>query len=206
MRSAKLSTGEIGEKKSVTVLFADLVGFTPLCEQLEPTVLLRILNGYFERMSGVIGERNGYVSTLIGDGLLALFGAMHPNPWQVNDAVHAALAMRAALEEYNAGLAEQDLPPLSVGIGVHAGTGVAGLVGSRRRREFAFVGRTVNVAARVQDLTRVLDADIIVTEALRESLDPSFRLRALPETRVKGLASPLELHAVLGHDGPGAAA
>jgi adenylate cyclase len=196
-------TADIGEKKQVTVLFADLVGFTALSEQLEPSVLLRVLNGYFEQMSGTIAEHDGYVSTLIGDGLLALFGAMHPNPWQANDAVHAALAMRVALADYNQHLAAEALPPLSIGIGVHSGSGVAGLVGSRQRREFAFVGRTVNVAARVQDLTRTLGAEIIVTEAVRQSLDPAFELRPLPETMAKGLADPLELHAVLGRN-PGA--
>jgi class 3 adenylate cyclase len=191
------SSSDIGEKKTVTVLFADLVGFTALSEVVDPPVLLRILNGYFERMSGVISDNNGYVSTLIGDGLLALFGSMHPNPWQINDAVHAAQAMRGALTEYNAELVADGLPALSIGIGVHSGSGVVGLVGSRQRREFAFVGRTVNIAARVQDLTRRLGADLIVTGAVQSALDPAIPLSPLPATQVKGVAKPLELYAVL---------
>jgi adenylate cyclase len=196
-----IATGsaDSGEKKTVTVLFADLVGFTALSESIEPALLVQVLNGYFERMSQAITDQNGYVSTLIGDGILALFGATTPNPWQENDAVHAAIAMRIALADYNRTLEADGLPTLSIGIGIHRGTGVAGLVGSRQRKEFAFVGRTVNVAARAQDLTRRLGGDIIVTEALRAQLDPRFELRALPDTQVKGVSRPLEIHAVVGY-------
>jgi adenylate cyclase len=185
-----------GEKKEVTVLFADLVGFTALSQQVEPTVLVRILNGYFERMSRAISEHRGHVSTFIGDGILALFGALAPNPWQGNDAVHAALAMRAELEDYNRELAGEGLPTLSVGVGLHRGFGVAGLVGSKDLMEFAFVGRTVNVAARVQELTRQFPADVIVTEALQKTLDPRFVLRELPPTEVKGVSDPIVIFAL----------
>jgi adenylate cyclase len=195
-----IATGgeDMGEKKEVTALFADLVGFTALSESLEPSVLVRILNGYFERMSTAVSDHRGYVSTFIGDGMLAFFGALAPNPWQGNDAVSAALEMRAALADYNRELAGQGLPTLALGIGLHRGEGVMGLVGSRELKEFAFVGRVVNVSARVQGLTRLHDADIIVTETLKRSLDPRFVLRPLPTTRVKGVKQPLELYAVDG--------
>jgi class 3 adenylate cyclase len=105
---------DVGEKKEVTVIFADLVGFTQLAESTPPAVLVEILNGYFERMSRAITAHRGYISTFIGDGLLALFGAIVPNPWQGNDAVHAALAMHGALAEYNEDLASRGLPALSL--------------------------------------------------------------------------------------------
>ena len=110
-------TADIGEKKEVTVLFADLVGFTAMSESTPPTVVVRILNGYFERMSQAITSQRGYVSTFIGDGILALFGSMVPNPWQGNDAVHAALDMRRAVTTYNEELAAEGLPALSLGMG-----------------------------------------------------------------------------------------
>ena len=185
-----------GERKEVTVLFADLVGYTALSEQLEPPVLVRVLNGYFERMSHAISEHRGHVSTFIGDGILALFGALAPNPWQANDAVHAALAMRRELEEYNRELRSEGLPDLAIGVGLHAGTGVVGLVGSKDLMEFAFVGRTVNVAARVQELTRQVPADIILTDSLKSELDPRFLLSDLPQTAVKGVARPLVIYSV----------
>ncbi len=184
------------ERKIVTALFADLVGYTAMSERLEPAVLARVLNGYFQRMSDAIHEHRGHVSTFLGDGILAYFGALQPNPWQCNDAVRAALAMRAAMSEYNVELAREGLPTLAVGIGIHRGPGLAGLVGSRERTEYAFVGRTVNLAARVQALTRTHKVDILVTEALRAELDTRFVLAPMPAEPVKGIAEPVVTYAV----------
>ena len=185
-----------GERKEVTALFADLVGYTSLSERLDPGVLLRILNGYFERMSRAITEHRGHVSALIGDGMLALFGALEPDPWQGDGAVHAALAMRAELVAYNREIEKEGLPPLGIGIGLHRGVGIAGLIGSRDLIQYAFVGRTINVAARVQDLTRYHGVDILVTRELRETLDPRFILRELPPADVRGIAEPVGIFAV----------
>ncbi len=185
-----------GEKKEVTVLFADLVGYTPLSESVDPSVLVQILNGYFERMSRAIADHRGHVSTLIGDGMLAMFGALEPNPWQANDAVHAALAMRRELESYNRELEQDGRAPLSMGVGLHRGIGVAGLVGSRDLIQYAFVGRTINVAARVQELTRLHGVDVLVTREVRSELDPRFLLRELPPAEVRGIAKPVEIFAV----------
>jgi class 3 adenylate cyclase len=185
-----------GERKEVTVLFADLVGFTPLAERVDPALLVRILNGYFERMSGAISEHQGHISTLMGDGILALFGAVEANPWQSNDAMHAALAMRAALANYNRELAADGLPTLTLGVGVHRGVGVAGLVGSQDLVQFTVVGSTVNIAARVQDLTRAHGVDILATQPVRAALDPRFTLRALPPTSLRGIAEPVQIWAV----------
>ena len=187
---------EHGERKEATTLFADLVGFTTLSESIEPDVLVRILNGYFERMSRAITEHRGHISTFIGDGILALFGALQPNPWQANDAVHAALAMREELANYNRELAAEGLPTLSVGIGLHRGSGVAALVGSRDLTQFTFVGRIVNLAARVQDLTRQFGVDILLTRAVKDTLDARFALRELPATSVRGIEGDVEIFAV----------
>jgi adenylate cyclase len=184
------------ERKVVTALFADLVGFTEMRERLEPAVLARVLNGYFQRKSDAIHEHRGHVSTFLGDGILAYFGALQPNPWQCNDAVRAVLAMRAAMREYNVELAREGLPPLAVGIGIHRGAGLAGMIGSRERMEYGFVGRTVNLAARVQGLTRTHRVDILVTEALRPDLDARFVLAPMPAETVKGIAEPVVTYAV----------
>jgi adenylate cyclase len=175
-----------GERKEVTALFADLVGFTALSERLEPDTLVRVLNGYFERMSRAITEHRGHVSTFIGDGILALFGALQPNPWQANDAAHAALAMREELAAYNRELEEQQLPTLGFG--------------GRDLMQFTFVGRTVNLAARSQALTRVHDTDILLTGAAREALDPRFKIRELPATEVRGIVESVAIFALDGFD------
>ena len=152
-----------------------------------------------------MNERPTYkVTELLGDGIVAYFGALQPNPWQCNDAVRAALAMRAALREYNVELEREGLPLLALGIGLDRGLGLVGLVGSRERMEYDFVGRTVNVAARVQTLTRIHQADILVTEALRPELDARFVLMPMPAEFVKGIAEPVVAYAV--REGPSTAA
>ena len=189
------------EKKEVTVLFADLKGFTTLAERLDPDVLVRVLNGYFARTSRAITDHRGHVAKFIGDGILALFGALEANPWQTNDAAHAALAMRRALADYNATLAADGLPALAMGVGIHRGTVVAGVIGSAELIEYGVIGSPVNLAARVQELTRAHAVDVLVTAAVRDALDPRFTLHAMPPLEVKGLPAPVATFAVDGFDG-----
>lgn len=196
----KLASGGgevVAERKVVTALFTDLVGYTSLSEQLEPPVLARVLNGYFQHLSDAIAEHHGYVSTFLGDGILAYFGALAPNPWQCNDAARAALAMREALRGYNRELVSEGLPQLAIGVGLHRGSGLAGMIGSRERREYAFVGRTVNLAARVQALTRLHGVDILLTEEVRDSLEPRFALREMPPADVKGFKDKVRTYALV---------
>ncbi len=193
-----------GEKLEVTVLFADLVGFTSMAEDMDSSRLVEIINGYFECMSQAIAEHRGHVSTFIGDGLLALFGAFEPNPWQGNDSVHAALAMRAALVAYNRELEDKGWPTLAVGMGLHRGTGIAGLVGSREKKEFTVMGRTINVAARVQTLTREHGVDILLTEDLHRTLDPQFVIAEIGPATLRGIQDPITVYSVQGYTGPGA--
>lgn len=185
-----------GDLKEVTVLFADLAGFTALSEHLPASTLVRVVNGYFDSMNEAIAEHGGHVATFLGDGLFALFGAFEPNPWQSADAARAALAMRAALARYNAELANQGLPRLSFGIGLHRDTGLAGLVGSRHKLDFTVAGGVVNVAARVQAYTRECGADILLTRAVRDALDPRFAVRSLPAVTLRGVGQPVEMFAL----------
>ena len=190
----------IGERREVTALFTDLVGYTPLAERTEPSELVELLNGYYAQMSAAIEDHHGHVSTFLGDGMLALFGALEPNPWQGDDAVHAALAMRERLAVYNAALERQSKAPLAIGIGLHRGTGVAGLMGSYGKKEFAIVGRVVNVAARVQTATREHGTDILITDDLARTIDRRFVLAQLPPLVLRGIDKPVQLHAVRGFE------
>jgi adenylate cyclase len=185
-------------KKDVTVLFADLKGFTPLAERLDPDVLVGLLNGWVEQMSRAIAAHHGHVAKLLGDGFLALFGALEANPWQANDAVGAALAMRAALVEYNATLASEGLPALAMGIGIHRGTVVAGVIGTAELIEYGVIGSTVNLASRVEVLTRAHGVDILVTEPVQAGLDRRFVLRPMPPVSVPGVSGLLGTFAVDG--------
>jgi adenylate cyclase len=189
-----------GERREVTALFADLVGSTQLADRLAPTVLVEILNGYFERMSAAITLHHGHLSTLIGDGILALFGALGDNPWQSHDACRAAIDMRFALADYNRELRAKGLPALEMGIGLHRGVGVAGLVGSRDLVQFTVVGTTVSIAARVQQRTRESDADVLVTKAVADQLDSRFALAPRGPAQLRGIQEPIELFALGGLD------
>jgi adenylate cyclase len=190
-----------GEKREITVLFADLVGFSTFSEQRDPALVVRVLNGYFARMSRAISDHRGHVAKFIGDGLLALFGALDVNPWQANDAARAALAMAHALDDYNRTLAAEGLPPLRCGVGIHRGPVVAGIVGSDELIEFTAIGRNVNLAARVEALTRSHQVSILVTAEVRDALDPRFVLREMPPRAVKGFAEPVVTYAVEGYEG-----
>lgn len=185
-------------RRCVTVMFADLREFTRLCESTDPAQTVSMLNGYFECMTRAIVAHHGHVTQFIGDGLLALFGALEPNPWQAQDAVSAALAMRAALADYNIQLAAQQLPELRFGIGIHQGEVIVGLMGNQNLTTFTVVGDTVNTAARVEQLTRMHGADVLITEAVREKLDSRFKLMELPPVPVKGKEQPVVTYAVEG--------
>jgi class 3 adenylate cyclase len=194
---AEPETGRAAEHKVVTAMFVDLVGYTAMSERLEPTALVQVLNGYYERMSDAIHEHRGQVGSFVGDGIVAYFGALQPNPWQCDDAVRAALAMRTAIREYNAELEREGLPRIAVGIGIDRGPGVAGLVGSRERRQYAFIGRAVNLAARLQALSRIHQVDILVTEAVRAQLNMDFAVAPMPAKPVKGLTKAVVAYAVV---------
>ncbi|HEY7761144.1 MAG TPA: adenylate/guanylate cyclase domain-containing protein, partial [Burkholderiales bacterium] len=131
-------------------------------------------------------------------GLLALFGALEPNPWQAQDAVLGALAMREALARYNDTLRARSLPELQVGIGIHRGEVLAGVMGNEELSKFGVVGDTINVASRVEQLTRELSVDLLITEEVRRELDGRFQLRAMPPQAVKGKPEPLVTYLVEG--------
>jgi adenylate cyclase len=193
------------ERRRVTMLFADLRGFTALCDRLDPAVTVGILNEYFRRMSGVIARHHGHINELVGDGLLALFGALEPNPWQARDSVLAALEMRAELARYNDELRARSLPALRFGIGIHSGEVVAGVMGAGALNKFSVTGDPINVASRVESLTAVHGVDLLVTEEIRRTLDAHFMLRAMPPARVKGKPEPIVTYFVEGLRAPAGA-
>lgn len=184
--------------REVTVLFADLKGFTRMCEEMDPEVVVPILNGYFRAMSEALAAHHGQVTELLGDGMLALFGALRSNPWQVQDAVKGALAMREALKDYNDELRSKNLPALAFGIGLHHGNVLAGVMGNMELSKFGVVGDTINVAARVEALTRIHHVDLLITEEVRAALDGRYKVRKMPAVPVKGKEEPIVTYAVDG--------
>jgi adenylate cyclase len=181
--SGKVELG--GEERQVTVLFSDIRNFTTLCEQLPATQIVGLLNRYLSRMSEVIESQGGVVDKYIGDAVMALFGAPVARADAATAAVRAAIAMQEALRELHALHDAEGLPRLATGIGIHTGPVVAGNLGSTHRMNYTVIGDAVNLASRLQGLTREYDSAIIVSAATA-AVAPGFAYRPLGEVRVKG--------------------
>jgi len=186
-----------GETREVTILFCDLRDFTPWVEATPPAEVVRSLNGYFAEMEQAIRAEGGLVLQYIGDEIEAVFGAPVGRPDHAARAVAAARAMRERLGAWNRARVAAGQPPLAHGIGIHTGTVLAGNVGSADRLTYALVGDAVNLAARIQTLTREVGADIVISGVTAAALDGRVPLAPLPETRVKGRSALVEVFAVL---------
>jgi class 3 adenylate cyclase len=165
----------------VTVLVSDLRGFTAIAQDLEPAQVMAILNELQGDFARVIDEHGGTVDKFMGDGMLAVFGAIEPLADHAGAAVAATRGLRGTLVRLNATRAASSLPALSMGVGVHSGTVVAGCLGGGPRLEFTVVGDTVNVASRLEAMTKEHQVDVLVSEETakrlrtaseRESLEP----------------------------------
>ncbi|MDX6770436.1 MAG: adenylate/guanylate cyclase domain-containing protein [Elusimicrobiota bacterium] len=198
-----VSRGQIelgGEEKDVTVLFSDIRSFTTISESLPPKELVAQLNDYFTGMARAIDAHHGVIDKYIGDAVMALFGAPLSRPDDAANALKAALAMRDALDALNARRAERGLPAWKNGVGVNTGRVVAGTLGSEERWSYTVIGDAVNVASRLESVTKELGAPIIASARTKELAGPGFRWRALGRVTVKGKTEDLEVFELLGTD------
>ena len=191
-----------GTRKKVTVLFSDIRGFTTLARAMRPEEVVSLLNEYFERMIDVVFRHHGMLDKLLGDGLMAVFGAPLDDAEQEAHAVRAALAMQDELVVLCDKWEAEGRPRIRVGIGIHTGDAIVGNVGSSQRMEYTAIGDTVNVASRLESATKDLGVDILVSEETHEALGQGFPARRMPPVNVKGIAEPLVTWAV--EIGPGA--
>lgn len=159
-----------GESREVTVLFSDLRGFTPLTESNDPKQVVKILNKYFEAMATAIHEHSGLILQFMGDEIYAVFGAPVYSSNHPCLAFDAAISMRTKLFALNESFTRKGWPKLSHGIGIHTGNVVAANIGSPDRLSYLLVGDTVNIASRLQSLTRKLDAHIIISSQTYDRL------------------------------------
>lgn len=186
-----------GEFKEVTVLFADLRGFTPLTESNPPKEVVKVINAYFQEMSRAIRERGGLVLQYVGDEIMAVFGAPVPSKDHAQRAVAAAVTMRERLKLLNQRLQERGQPPLRHGIGINSGQVVAGNIGGGDRLSYALVGDTVNLGSRIQGLNKTFQTEILISGQTREKLGNDTPLKPLPPTKVKGKKDPVMIFEVL---------
>ncbi len=198
-----------GSRARCVVLFSDLVGFTPLSASLPPDELFSLLNRYFELMAAAVLAEQGLLDKFIGDAVMAEFGVPRSrgDREEARAAVRAALAMQRGLEGLNGELAAAGRPPLRHGIGLHVGEVIAGNLGASQRLEFTVVGATVNVASRLEGLTRRLPGHpILISAELLALLSGEVEVEALGAHRIEGWPAPLEVFGLRGvlppTDGP----
>ncbi|MCP9818871.1 adenylate/guanylate cyclase domain-containing protein [Synechococcus sp. Cruz-9H2] len=194
-----------GQRCRCVLLFSDLVDFTPLSAALEPPELFALLNRYFEVMAEAVLAEQGLLDKFIGDAVMAEFGVPRSRGDQIEAraAVRAALAMQRGLRDLNQQLAAANRPPLRHGIGLHVGEVIAGNLGSSQRLEYTVVGASVNVASRLEGLTRHYPQHpILISAELLALLPGELEVEPLGAHQLKGWPEPLEVLALLGLRAP----
>ncbi|MFN3330294.1 MAG: adenylate/guanylate cyclase domain-containing protein, partial [Pyrinomonadaceae bacterium] len=183
-----------GSNQVVTVLFADIRGFTSIAENENPERIVELLNRYFTAMSEVIFSYGGTLDKYIGDGLMAIFGAPKVSPSDATNAVKCAIAMQKRLLQLNRELEKFGYKPINIGIGLHTGIATVGYVGSERRSEYTAIGDTVNLAARLEDCASA--GQILISEETAKACAESFYLIPHEPLRVRNRLKPVNLFEV----------
>ncbi|MBP8257188.1 MAG: adenylate/guanylate cyclase domain-containing protein [Opitutaceae bacterium] len=185
-----------GEEREVTILFCDLRDFTGLSEKLSPTDLLGLLNRYLDRMSAIIERNGGVIDKYIGDAIMALFGAPVASDQAARLALETACEMARELDRLNRDLAADGSPMLSFGIGINTARVIAGNMGSKSRMNYTVIGDGVNLAARLESLTRdpSYGTPILFSEATLQAIPQPPPVRELGMVSVKGKTQPVKIY------------
>ena len=209
-----LDQGELAAQTlTATVLFMDIRGFTSIAERLPSQQLLPWLNQYFETMTDCIMKHGGMVDKYIGDAIMAVFGAPVPRTQseEIQDdaiaALHAALEMHQRLRQLNHKLAKQNLPTIEFGIGIHTGPLIGGTVGNRRRLNYSLFGDTVNIAARLETLTKALPTEspfnILLSASTRELTRAYFPMQPFQSCQLQGRRGLTDVYTIAAPVPPG---
>lgn len=194
--SSELSPHLEGERKKITVLFCDIRQFSKLAESLPPESVVTILNEFFEKMIETIFEHGGTLDKFLGDGMMVEFGAPLDDPDQEQNAVIAAVQMQKQIRILSKKWLSEGKPALKIGIGIHTGPAVVGNVGSEKRMEYTAIGDTVNVAARLEEATKTINADILVSEATYEATKDHFYFENLGTIPLPGKTEKIKVYTI----------
>ena len=182
-----------GERRDVTIMFADLTGFTALSTKVGPEDLMRLTNHYLALIADEVDASGGYVDKFIGDAVMAMWGAPAENEEHAMAAVTAALAMARGIEARAAEAVARGEHGFGIKIGLHAGPAIVGNVGSERCYNYTAVGETVNIASRLEGLPGIYGCPVLVGDSIRDRLDSRILFREIDRVVVKGRDTPLPI-------------
>lgn len=184
-----------GKVQDITVMFADIRGFTSRSAGKSPEEVVGLLNRFLSLSVQAVDGKSGWVDKFLGDGFMALFGAP-PRPDHADLAVAAARDLLLRLDHLNRELEHQGQPRLRIGIGIHTGPALVGCIGATKRMEFTAIGETVNLTQRLEELTKICNATIILSEATRKSLQQPIPLTSLGPQQLRGSNEPMVVHTI----------
>jgi adenylate cyclase len=187
-----------GKHVDATVMFSDIRSFTSLVESRGPAETIDLLNSYYTLMFDAIGGRGGIVNQMVGDGLMALFGAPLPHADHAERAVRAGLEMLELVADFDRAQAAQGKPEIRIGIGIASGQVIAGYTGTERRVTYTCVGETVNLAAHLEAYTKVLGRPILIDEHTRAALSSALRVEDHGPLQVKTRTQSVRVYSVSG--------
>lgn len=181
----------ISSEKNLTVLFADIRSFTSLCELIPSSKIFDLLNQYLQNMTPIIYENHGFIDSYIGDSIMALFE-------KADDAMEASLAMLKALKEHNVIRLQNSEIPIAIGIGINSGNLILGTIGEKERFQTTVIGDTVNIAARIESLTKDARRTLLVSaNTIQQLTDPKkYQFVPLPQQEIRGKMEGLEIFEV----------
>src|SRR5689334_3622861 len=180
-----------GVNQTITILFADIRGFTRISEHAPPEKIVSLLNRYFSAMTDIIFAHGGTLDKYLGDGLMALFGAPTATPDDASNALNAAVAMQRRVLSINQELKEEGLNEIGVGMGLHTGEVTVGYIGSDRRSEYTAIGDAVNTASRLE--TNARGGEILISDATAKAAHSRYRLQSRDPIMVKNRQQPVAL-------------
>ena len=184
-----------GARKQVTVMFADISGFTAMSEKLDPEEVRNMINLCFERLGAVVDRYDGHIDKFIGDEIMALFGAPVAHENDPERTLRAALDMMDTLGAFNKEYAHKMPKPLALHFGINSGLVIAGGIGTRKRQDYSVMGDTVNLASRLEGLSEA--GEILVGESTYRLTAPLFEFESLPPVKVKGKEKPVKVYRLL---------
>jgi adenylate cyclase len=190
-----------GKRKKVAILFSDIRSFTTISESMEPHEVVELLNHHFSDAVNAILAEQGILDKYIGDAVMAVFGVPFVNPEDSIHACNAALRMKESLVTFNETRATQGLKTISIGIGVNTGMVLSGNIGSTKRMEFSCIGDAVNLASRIEGLTKKYGVMILVTEYTLQETGDCFITREVDQVVVTGKSSKVSIFELLGRKG-----